>query len=424
MFLINKPLFLLICWLLPALLTAQDFLKEADDYLYPFQKVESKNLANFIKEIAADKRIIGLGEVSHFTKDCYDLKSAIIHTLIEEGYDGLVLEVDFGQALIWNDYLVSGEGNLDSIVAQSGWFTYRTEEFKSLLANIRAYNKTSEQAFQVFGMEMTAVNHNISWLQAYFKNILPENHSIFERLAQERNIVAFGSFNATEQSDYWTLFTELNTILMDHQDQLKAEKGAAKYAIAQRITEIMRQFATYIAQDDYGLKGEFRDQFSARNVYWCMQQLGADSKIAIWAHNGHVAKTSILFNYDVLGHYLEQWFGEAYYAIGFNWNKGAFGAFSNEGFKRWEFEEVSEPSLSRDFAALNANYVLLDVRRFLAKEPAPDHFFRQAIPARSDMSESYNESRSRMMEINLSKTFDAYIYIHDAKYPSVISWLP
>lgn len=422
MYSIKKIVLNLICLFLPVFITAQDFLKEADAYLYPFQKVESKNLSTFIKDIATDNRIIGLGEVSHFTKDCYELKSAIIHTLIKEGYEGLVLEVDFGQAMIWNDYLVSGEGILDSIVAQSGWFTYRTEEFKSLLASIRAHNEERAQPFQIFGMEMTAVNHNIAWLQAYFKGVLPENEAIFDRLAQERKVVAFGSYNTTERLDYWNLFAELSTLLNDYKEGLLSQKGAANYAIAERMTEIMRQFATYISQDDFGLKGEFRDQFSARNVYWCMEQLGANSQIAIWAHNGHVAKTSIMFNYDVLGHYLEQWFGEAYYALGFTWNQGAFGAFSNEGFKRRDFEAVAAPSLSRDFAALDANYALLDVRRFLAKEPAPDHFLRTAIPARSDMSEFYNERQSRMMEINLSKTFDAYIYIHNAQYPSAIPW--
>jgi erythromycin esterase len=409
--------------LLPFLCTAQGLLKNTAPFLHPFPNPEAKVLNDFIKEIATDKRIIGLGEVSHYTKDCYDLKAAIIYTLIDQGYDGLALEVDFGQALIWNDYVVHGQGNLDTIVAQSGWFTYRTEEFKTLLQRIRAHNIESTTPFQIFGMEMTALNHNLSWMKNYLAEILANDAPILARLSQERKIVAFENFDALERQDYWNLFFELKATLGSNQQKLIAKKGTQNFAIAERITEITRQFATYIAQDDYGLKGEFRDQFSARNIIWCLNQLGEESQLVIWAHNGHVAKQSIVFNYDVLGHYLEQWFGADYYSIGFNWNSGEFGAYSSEGFKRWRFEPVSTPSLSKDFGALGANYVLLDVRNFLAKDKDPAHFLRRPVSVRRDMSESYNEGRPKMMEINLSQTFDAYIYIHEAQFPTTISWI-
>ena len=85
---------------------------------------------SWLDQTMEEVQILGLGEVSHYTQECYTYKTAIIEHLAQKGLlQGLVLEVDFGQALFWNDYLLTGMGDPDSLVRKSGWFTYRTEEF-------------------------------------------------------------------------------------------------------------------------------------------------------------------------------------------------------------------------------------------------------------------------------------------------------
>ncbi|MCZ4409032.1 erythromycin esterase family protein [Cryomorphaceae bacterium 1068] len=400
---------------------AQLLTGNSKEFIYPFQSQHDEVLSNHISAITDGAAIIGLGEVSHYTKECYELKHQIIKTLINQGYDALVLEVDFGQAVLWNDYVTNGNGNIDSLIAESGWFTYRTQEFKNLLIDVRNHNLTADQPFQVFGMEMTAMHNNLPWLENYLSEHSAASEELVALLIKEQPVVAFQQHSRVEVMDYWNLYYELSGFLSEHRDELINSGGEKNYATAQRISEITRQYATYISQDEFMIQVELRDQFSSRNVMWCMEQLGEDSQIAIWAHNGHVVKESVLFGYDILGYYLSKWFGDEYYSIGFTFNQGEFGAYSSNGFKKWELPSVQVPSLTKELAEFNSPYLLFDIRRLLHAEPDLP-LFEKSVPIRTDVSESFNDDNNPMMEIDLSNSYDCLIYIDHTNYPTTIEW--
>ena len=112
-----KRIWIFLCVLYGCSSTAQSFLKDSKPYIKPFDQLDAPILMDHIDQIADQARIVGLGEVSHYTKECYQLKHQIIKKLIEKGFQALVLEVDFGQALLWNAYVTKGEGDLDQLVA-------------------------------------------------------------------------------------------------------------------------------------------------------------------------------------------------------------------------------------------------------------------------------------------------------------------
>ncbi|WP_432411208.1 erythromycin esterase family protein [Rasiella sp. SM2506] len=388
----------------------------------PFTTVNATAFQEQIKTISKAASIVGLGEVSHYTKECYQLKETAIITLMHQGYDALVLEVDFGQALLWNDFVVHGKGDLDELVSTSGWFTYRTEEFKSLLKNIRNFNATSANKFQVFGMEMTAMHNNIDWLISYVSKTPEVSNALLPLLQKERQIVAFNQYSEEERTDYWNLYYLLKEFLEIHKTTLINANGEKDYKIAERITEITRQFATYISQDDFGLKAEFRDQFSARNIIWVNNLFPEDSKLVLWAHNGHVAKTSPLFNYDVLGSYLKRWYGDGYVAIGFTFNQGDFGAFANNSFQKITMAAVTENSITRTFSNTQAPFLFFNAREALKANNATTYFLLNPLKIRTDISESYSEAQQKMMSLTISETYDALIYIDKTSYPTTIPY--
>lgn len=402
--------------------TGQEILKQSGEYLYPFEKINSEVLKNHVAELAKGNRVLGLGESSHFTRECYEIKHQIIKTLIEKGYEGLVLEVDFGQALIWNDYVTKGIGNLDSIIAESGWFTYRTEEFKNIIQDIKNHNENAPQVFQIFGMEMTAINHNVDWLVNYFSKNVKENQELLKYLRKDRKTIAFQKYDEEERQEYWKLFYQVSKFLKNNKEELIENGGAQEYSIALKISEIFRQFAAYISQDEFLLKVELRDQFSARNVVWVLEHLGEDSQIILWAHNGHVTKESVMFNYDVLGHYLSKWFEKEYYAIGFTFNQGTFGAFSDTGFRKWKIPSVDRKSITKDFQKYSKSFLLFDIRSNLENDNKLNSYLRTKQLIRTDVSESFREGQDKYMEINLSKTYDALIYIYQISCPRAIDW--
>lgn len=399
----------------------------SSEYLHGFNHINDQSFENYIHNIAEEAKIIGLGEVSHYTKECYEFKSKIIELLWDKGYKSLILEVDFGQALKWNDYATKGQGNLDSLIATSGWFTYRTEEFKSLLQSIRQHNMNNanndENPFQIFGMEMTSVQDNIQWIQAFLKNVLEKEAPVYSLLFQDRKMIAFEEFTHEESLDYWRLYNELDLYFEANKVQLIELNGHTNYTIGLQIIEIFRQFASFISQDDFSLKVELRDQFSSRNVAWCMNQIRETDKAIIWAHNGHITKKSVLFNYDVLGHYLNKWYGNSYYSIGFTFNEGDFGAFSDSGFKKWTVPAINEESINRFFQSSKSLFAYYDIRNHLENDKNLNHYIYQKQLIRRDISEFQRENAESLMSINLSESYDALIYIEKTNFPTSIDWI-
>ncbi|MEM9052473.1 MAG: erythromycin esterase family protein, partial [Bacteroidota bacterium] len=115
-------------------------------------------------------------------------------------------------------------------------------------------------------------------------------------------------------------------------------------------------------------------------------------------------------------------FGEYYYSVGFTFNEGEFGAFSSDGFKRWQLSAVNEPSLTKELDALNSPYLLLDLRENIAAISDKKSILYKEMPIRTDVSESFSEDNGGMMTIDLSNSYDCLIYIDKTSYPTTIEW--
>ncbi|MEM1217859.1 MAG: erythromycin esterase family protein [Bacteroidota bacterium] len=380
----------------------------------------------WLDDTMEEVQILGLGEVSHYTRECYAYKRAIIEHLAKQGLlQALVLEVDFGQALFWNEYLLTGVGNPDSLVQKSGWFTYRTEEFRDLLVALRKHNEQAETPIQIFGMEMTTVQSNLEWMERYVAESGLGTEELATQLEAERTMVVFWEHDQTMIQGYWDLYYTLQGWLASNAEALQRGQGETTFANAERIVEIFRQYATYVAQDDFSLQVTLRDLFSTRNVAWVHQQLGEDARLAIWAHNGHVNLRSVRFGYPVLGEHLNRWYGEAYFAIGFTFGSGQFGSFSeNDGFKIWTYEEAPEGSLQGKLGALSLGDVYMDIRRLLKEDRNLDSYLRSSILYRGDLGEFLaNADFQYTNPINLSSTYDGLIYLHRTQAPTGLEWI-
>ncbi len=404
-------------------LLAQNQIVLEDHYYHGFESKQDSIFLTKIKDLAQSARIIGLGELSHYTQECYEFKASIIQVLRKFGYEALILEVDFGQALQWNQYVVQGKGNLDSLIACSGWFTYRTEAFKTMLQEINQYNQTADIPFQIFGMEMTSVQDNLQWMKDFLEKRSDCPESLLDQLNNTTKGIAFQQYSDEERQAYWHLYFELGKYYGIIKTPSEMEEIDQDLIIAEHIIDILGQFCTYISQDDVSLQIELRDQFSARNVLWCIDQLSASSKCLIWAHNGHVAKQSILFNYDVLGHYLNKWFQDEYRSIGFTYAQGEYGAFSSDGFKIWEASTLSGASITQEFRERSFPFALYDIKSHVeATKTMHAPIFNEQLIQR-DISEFQSDETSSPMYINLSKSYDYLIYIEDIHPPIGIEWI-
>src|SRR5690606_4499775 len=68
-----------------------------------------------------------------------------------------------------------------------------------------------------------------------------------------------------------------------------------------------------------------RDRYMAENVNWIMDQ-NPNSKLILWAHNGHIKKTG-----KSMGKYLKEEYPEEYLSIGFAFYDGEYTAYNSKG---------------------------------------------------------------------------------------------
>ena len=68
-----------------------------------------------LKDILADKKIIGMGEATHGSAEFFEMKHRMFEFLVEEmGYRIFVIEDQFGDGQVVNDYILNAKGTLES----------------------------------------------------------------------------------------------------------------------------------------------------------------------------------------------------------------------------------------------------------------------------------------------------------------------
>ena len=118
-----------------------------------------------------------------------------------------------------------------------------------------------------------------------------------------------------------------------------------------------------------------RDRCMAENVAWILEHEGPESKIVLWAHNGHVAHTPSMPGTGPMGAELECRFGVDHVVFGFSFNRGSFQAIhrppsggEGEGLRSFTVEPAIEESIDRVFSQANIPLFVLDLRDRPASE--------------------------------------------------------
>lgn len=224
-----------------------------------------------LKDLFSSKKITGLGEATHGTHDFFTVRSALTKFLIQEcGYKTVLLESSFGSMLYINDYVVSGRGNIDSLLRKNAYWIYYTSEVKNFFNWLKEYNAGLQANERVLALGVDIQG-------------LPEI------------------------PDEW-LNTSGSLFTLQLKDLCTKNSKYIRGAVGSTLT--------------------YRDSCMAANVI-DIETL-TRSKIVLWAHNGHVGMADPIANHDYFadrfGKILDQTFGDGYYPIGFFHQQGKYTA--------------------------------------------------------------------------------------------------
>ncbi|WP_067486408.1 erythromycin esterase family protein [Actinomadura hibisca] len=106
---------------------------------------------------ARDAAVVGLGTATRGAHELFDLQRRMLIFLVEElGFRTLALEDDWTTALLLDDHLHTGTGDLRKLLGEA-WQPWQVGEVRDALAWLRAFNERHpDDPVRVIGMDFTA----------------------------------------------------------------------------------------------------------------------------------------------------------------------------------------------------------------------------------------------------------------------------
>ncbi len=320
-------------------------------------------------------KIVGMGEATHGTHEFFQMKHRIFQYLVEkQGFRYFAFEYDFAACLSLDYIIQTGQGTIAEYMKENMKFwTWKTEEVQSLFEWMQNYNrgKPDNQKIHVIGVDCQFTSFSIvqliALLQIYdanYANVIKSRIGFYANSEFYKN----QTFSTIQAVRAYVL-----PILIQIGEELKLKAAAITQATSPETYQIIQQLYLNITQAEIlqystiindSNSQLFRDQFMADNTFWIFNQFG-DGKIAIWAHNGHVAKDDAYINNSgfSMGQHLKNKYGDNYQVIGFSLGEGQFNSTSNTSGKLEVFT-IKEPqvgSINELFVTPKANAYIVNL---------------------------------------------------------------
>jgi erythromycin esterase len=326
-------------------------IQELNDWLFPLGALPlelTDNELSFLDQLSFAK-IVGLGEATHGTREFFRMKHRIFQYLVEHhNHKAFGFEADFAECIYLNNYVTKGEGDLlDLMKLYMHFWTWRTEEVQELLEWMKNYNmgKNDEEKIHYFGFDCQYTNLHPSLIREYLEPLLSSFWETASPILEQVKGLSSGDYGGMSEEDYNTIKSQLESLedqYTANKDQLVANSSTSEYEITKQLFRTFRQ-AFIVRYSSYGGRNNntnWRDFFMAENAQWIADFFGQDTKITLWAHNGHVAKNASW----AMGGNLYKSLNDLYQVVGFAFSQGKFtavGQGSRAGM--WVHEITVEP---------------------------------------------------------------------------------
>jgi erythromycin esterase len=288
-----------------------------------------------LKRVLRDVRFVGLGEATHGTREFFQFKHRVVEFLVREmGFRVFAIEASYSACQNINDYVMSKTDDGAKALDSQGFWTWNTEEVRSMLDWMRAYNQSvsAEKRVKFAGFDIQINNPGKAKLLEYLKRVAPERSAATDAFFQVDEgpliNVAFGrqSDKAKEaraklvelRAQYNGLFIFLEL----HGAELATKTSQTEYEEMREYARVLVQSMDSYSEGSYSL----RDLYMADNVRRLAEREPFNTRVVLWAHNGHIMTDNSDPKNMPLGAHLRRFFGKEYYALGFSFNQGTFQA--------------------------------------------------------------------------------------------------
>ena len=338
-----------------------------------------------LKPIIGSARIVALGEATHGTREFFQLKHRMLEFLvIELGFNIFAIEATMPESLDINNYVLTGQGDAERALAGIYFWTWDTEEVRTMIEWMRSYNADPKHARKVkfYGFDMQFPARAARSVLEYLQRVAPDRAKtagpLLMRLTNPWEVEHLDQIAERTQRE---MIASVASMLSD------LDRGEAKYVrlTSRRDWQMARQEARVLSQN---LEFRFvnlgaRDRFMAENIHWILDFEGPDAKLVAWAHNAHVAAEPSDRD-GSMGTWLKKMFGSDVVNFGFAFNQGTLQArdMAHGGeLRSFTIGPAPEGSLDAILAGAGLSIAAVDLRA-LPKIGAVAEFFRHPVQTR------------------------------------------
>lgn len=220
-------------------------------------------------------------------------------------------------------------------------------------------------------------------------------------------------FTSVERNSTRALTNDIQEYISLNHKQFTEMFSLDELAFLEQDVRIIEQcFEMNVQKDGYFT---LRDQFMAENVQWILDHEGINSKIMLWAHNGHISKSTFSeqFKSKAMGYYLKEMYGKQYYPIGFDFNKGSFRAIGDKGLNVYSVDASIKNSTGYIFSKLKKASFFIDMENLINKDVIKKFFTKRILKRDIGAGFAPKSKYSYYTKRPLFDNFDGLIFIEE-----------
>jgi erythromycin esterase len=318
-----------------------------------------------LKQMIGNARIVGLGENTHGSSEVFLMKHRLVEFLATEmGFNIFSIEANMPEAYKLDNYIIKGEGDPKSLLKGMYFWTWNTQEVLDMIYWMKQFNTNGTTKIHFTGFDMQYYMGSVQNLTDYankynivLKAKIDSVSSLFEKL----KLKGAKAIESKDEIKYIKDKCEnLHTYLIDNVNNIIHNSDTGNYKWLVQNSTVLIQCLELALRANSGFT--YRDESMANNVKWILEN-NPDSKIVLWAHNGHITKQK-----GHLGYFLNREFENQYYNIGFVSNSGTYTAVNSgilnsdnkleigiPGSFEYTFHRIGTPIFYFDFSEVNDN---------------------------------------------------------------------
>lgn len=348
--------------------------------------------------------VIGLGEASHGTSEIFQMKHRIVKYLVEKhGFDIFSIEANMPESYEINDYIQGRGGQSMNPIKNMYYGVWGTQEVLNMVEWMKAYN-IPDNKIQFAGFDMQFYDASLKILEDAFvgdKIFRLHIKQLKDKLSQRNDYTKPLSEDELKLNKE-EINVKLN-LIRDEINQLLINKEKKVY-LTQNI-RIIEQYlnSSYIKRDEY----------MAENLLWIKEQ-NAQSKITVWAHNGHIQKDGY-----AMGAHLSKALGEEYLSIGFAFYNGGHTAAVDYVLSSQKSQEAYPGTYEYNFNMIDEPIFILDLREAKKNNSLNGSWLFDRMEFRNI---GFSKQKCEFFRSNLSDNFDLIIFIKESTPTKLLNY--